>query len=289
MALSNAADTVDATQRFDAWGNKTASTGTQPRFGYTGREPDETGLVFYRARYYDPASGRFTQRDPIGLDGGLNPYAYVSGNPTNYIDPSGEFGIPGAIAGALLGGISGGFGASAAGGNILTGVLAGAGVGALIGGFGPLLTPIATGSLGSSLSWTAGLRATLGAIGNALGQAQSIGDPSFQGFNLGSILGSALGGAGSGLLSPGAWGTQFTGSLASQIAQRSIAGLPGAAVSGSSSVVGTMAGKPSGGGNSGKTKSAYEGGVQREGRGGLTVGSLPDAEVVPIAPYAGSQ
>ncbi|MBI3479206.1 MAG: RHS repeat-associated core domain-containing protein, partial [Nitrosomonadales bacterium] len=79
VGVTNNAGLTDATQRFDAWGNKIASTGATPRYGYTGREPDETGLVFYRARYYDPTVGRFTQRDPIGLRGGLNRYAYVGG------------------------------------------------------------------------------------------------------------------------------------------------------------------------------------------------------------------
>jgi RHS repeat-associated protein len=58
-------------------------------YGYTGREPDETGLVYYRARYYDPTLGRFTQRDPVGLQGGINLYAYVGGNPVNFKDPRG--------------------------------------------------------------------------------------------------------------------------------------------------------------------------------------------------------
>lgn len=89
VALTNNLGGTDATQRFDAWGNQIASTGTQSRYGYTGREPDETGLVFYRARYYDPSIGRFTQRDPIGLNGGINQYAYVNGNPVNFTDPDG--------------------------------------------------------------------------------------------------------------------------------------------------------------------------------------------------------
>jgi RHS repeat-associated protein len=91
MAVTNNLGGTDATQRFDAWGNKVASTGTGPRYGYTGREPEETGLTYYRARYYDPTIGRFTQRDPIGLNGGINQYAYVGGNPINLVDPTGEF------------------------------------------------------------------------------------------------------------------------------------------------------------------------------------------------------
>ena len=68
---------------------RSPASGVQARYGYTGREPDETGLTYYRARYYDPTIGRFTQRDPIGLAGGINSYAYAGGNPVNFNDPSG--------------------------------------------------------------------------------------------------------------------------------------------------------------------------------------------------------
>jgi len=43
------------------------------------------------ARYYDPATGRFLQRDPIGVQGGLNVYQYAAGTPTIAVDPDGEF------------------------------------------------------------------------------------------------------------------------------------------------------------------------------------------------------
>ncbi len=89
VSVSNPSGSVDATARYDAWGNTIGTTGTIPQYGYTGREPDASGLIYYRARYYDPTLGRFVQRDPIGLQGGINPYAYVRGNPLNLTDPSG--------------------------------------------------------------------------------------------------------------------------------------------------------------------------------------------------------
>jgi RHS repeat-associated protein len=58
---------------------------------YTGRQIDwETGLFYYRNRYYHPQLGNFVSRDPIGYDAGdLNLYRYVGSRPTNLVDPSG--------------------------------------------------------------------------------------------------------------------------------------------------------------------------------------------------------
>jgi len=71
-------------------------SGTNHRYGYAG-EWGYQAHAFSNAppylhvgyRYYDPSSGRFLQRDPIGLFGGGNIYAYVHAVPTNRVDPAG--------------------------------------------------------------------------------------------------------------------------------------------------------------------------------------------------------
>ena len=70
-------------------------TGSANRYGYGGAwgyQTDDTGDFPFQhvgAKYYDPSIGRFLQRDPIGIGGGRNVYAYVRNEPTGLIDPSG--------------------------------------------------------------------------------------------------------------------------------------------------------------------------------------------------------
>ena len=59
--------------------------------GAYGVMDDGDGLYYMRHRHYDAALGRFLQRDPMGIDGGLNLYAYVGNNPATHIDPLGLF------------------------------------------------------------------------------------------------------------------------------------------------------------------------------------------------------
>lgn len=63
-------------------------------YTFSGREYDvETGLYYYRARYYDAVHGRFLQRDPLGYTDGLGLYAYVNNKPFTMYDPLGMEGI----------------------------------------------------------------------------------------------------------------------------------------------------------------------------------------------------
>jgi RHS repeat-associated protein len=74
---------------YDAFGNLESGI-AEEGYAYTGREWEpESGLYYYRARYYDPKIGRFISEDPIGFGGGINFYSYVENNPVNYVDPDG--------------------------------------------------------------------------------------------------------------------------------------------------------------------------------------------------------
>ena len=87
VARSNGVITL--TRQYDPWGNL-LSGGSTRGYAFTGREWDaETGLYYYRARYYDPKIGRFITQDPIGFAGGVNLYTYVNNNPVRYADPLG--------------------------------------------------------------------------------------------------------------------------------------------------------------------------------------------------------
>ncbi|MFL6139472.1 MAG: RHS repeat-associated core domain-containing protein [Frankiaceae bacterium] len=91
LVVDTANGTVAQRLDYDTFGNVTRDTnpGFQP-FGFAGGLYDrDTGLVRFGERDYDPATGRFTTKDRLLLEGGLNAYAYADGDPVNRIDPDG--------------------------------------------------------------------------------------------------------------------------------------------------------------------------------------------------------
>ena len=77
---------------YTPYGKATSSGTDDTTFLFTGREDDgASNLDYYRTRYYSPEIGRFISEDSIGLGGGVNQYAYVTGDPVNNNDPLGLF------------------------------------------------------------------------------------------------------------------------------------------------------------------------------------------------------
>ena len=100
LALTDESGALVESYSYDAWGRvlgvydgggvEIAESSVGNRILWQGREYSwSTGLYYFRARWYDPITGRWLSNDPIGIAGGLNQYAFVGNNPVNAVDPLG--------------------------------------------------------------------------------------------------------------------------------------------------------------------------------------------------------
>lgn len=88
---------TSATYTYDSFGNTLQETGASllaSSFRYSSKYTDqETGLIYYGYRYYNPQTGRWTSKDPVGEEGGTNLYGFVNNDPANKIDQLGMYEI----------------------------------------------------------------------------------------------------------------------------------------------------------------------------------------------------
>jgi RHS repeat-associated protein len=92
--MTNASGAVVWRAAYNAFGNATvdASSTVVNNLRFPGQYYDaETGLHYNWNRYYDPNTGRYITADPIGLEGGINLFSYVGGNPVNKMDIMGLY------------------------------------------------------------------------------------------------------------------------------------------------------------------------------------------------------
>jgi RHS repeat-associated protein len=162
-ALIKTDGTTSARYEYSPFGELIRSTGPLARanpFRWSTKFTDEeSGLVYYGARYYGPTLGRWLNRDPIAQQGGLNIYGFIQNSPVNGIDFDGmEFSFTGALTTMGIGGVVGGLWNSATGKSFIEGFAVGA-IGAGVGYLGAyfLGSVVIGGALGGAADNVAGL------------------------------------------------------------------------------------------------------------------------------------
>ena len=167
--LTDPSAAITDTYSYDAFGNLISRTGTNSNdYLYSGEQLDANlGFYYLRARYMDPASGRFWSMDSYeggSCDpGSLHKYLYTRNNPTNLIDPSGHFSLVDTLNTSVLIGVLSGFTFGLVTGG-LEGAINGAIQGAVMGALVPLTgAGVGTLALGNAargvfvVGWGAGL------------------------------------------------------------------------------------------------------------------------------------
>lgn len=99
--LGSRVDGIVESYRYSAFGEEEFSSAISPWRYASKRIDEESGLVYFGRRYYDPTTGRWATPDPLGREGGPNLYAYVLNSPLAHIDLYGLFGQPGGIMDGL--------------------------------------------------------------------------------------------------------------------------------------------------------------------------------------------
>ena len=92
-------------RQYDVWGGvRSGATSGDPNTRYCEnlghKQDDESGLIYMRARYYEPSTGRFVSEDPAIH--GRNWYVYCGNEPIGKVDRNGKWAIPAALATVLL-------------------------------------------------------------------------------------------------------------------------------------------------------------------------------------------
>jgi RHS repeat-associated protein len=94
VAMTDSSGSVVNKYSYDAYGKVVSQVeAVSNPFKYVGLfgvMDEGNGLLYMRARYYDPEMRRFLNKDPIGFLGGLNMYSYVQNNPVNFVDLNGK-------------------------------------------------------------------------------------------------------------------------------------------------------------------------------------------------------
>jgi len=95
VELTDSTGTTQEQYSYGPYGMLSAAGATTANsYTYTGRESDGLGINYYRARYYNPSTGRFLSEDPMGFAAGTNFYEYAGDDPIDFNDPLGLYSGP---------------------------------------------------------------------------------------------------------------------------------------------------------------------------------------------------